>query len=235
MDHFFAKLAWSIKHPARAFRHIRHRDTIDYPLIAKYLPESPVILEAGASNGVNTEEMAEYWPNASLHAFEPVPSARRELVQRVSQFKNRVNIYPLGIGSQSGLFELNLSGADGESGTQSSSLLKPTGHLEEYREVEFKNTIQVEVTTIDQWALDHEIEQLDFMWLDLQGIELQALSGAERMLAKVKALHIEVQHRRLYDGAPLYPEVKDWLAARSFVPMIDASARISGNVLFVKN
>lgn len=234
MDHFFAKLAWSIKHPLRALRHLRYRDLIDYNSIAQWIPESPVILEAGAANGINTEEMAEFWPNASPHAFEPVPSARRELDLRVSKFENRVNTYSVGIGSQSGTFELNLSGTDGESGTQSSSLLKPTGHLEEHREVKFENTIKVDITTIDQWALEHKVEHIDFMWLDLQGMELQALSGAERMLQKVKALHIEVQHRRLYDGAPLYPEVKEWLGARGFVPKIDASARVSGNVLFVR-
>ena len=228
-------LIWATAHPLRALRYLRHRDTIPYGVIARYLPEDPVILEAGAANGINTCEMADFWPQANLHAFEPVPSAKRELDQRVTGYGSRVRTYALGLGAEIGALEMNVSGANGEDGTQSSSLLRPTGHFEEYENVEFNRTLEIEVTTIDEWAASEAIERVDFMWLDLQGYEIKVLSGALRILPSVSAIHIEVQHRQLYDDAPLYPDVRRWLHREGFSPKVDATSRVAGNVLFIRS
>ena len=45
----------------------------------KFLPENPVILEAGAHKGKDTVEMAKLWPAGTIHAFEPVPSLFKKL------------------------------------------------------------------------------------------------------------------------------------------------------------
>jgi len=39
-----------------------------------FLPEKPVILEAGAHKGKDTVELAKIWPKGTIHAFEPVPT-----------------------------------------------------------------------------------------------------------------------------------------------------------------
>ena len=41
--------------------------------IAQFLPENPVILEAGAHVGTDTVEMVNLWPKCTVYAFEPVP------------------------------------------------------------------------------------------------------------------------------------------------------------------
>ncbi len=75
---------------------------------------------------------------------------------------------------------------------------------------------------------------IDFMWLDMQGYELQALAGAGGLLQGVSAIHMEVSNVQLYQGAPLYPEVQARMAAWGFVPVIEAFFRVAGNVLFVR-
>jgi len=43
-------------------------------IVAPYLPANPVIIEAGAFNGSDTIKLAKKWPQATIHAFEPVPA-----------------------------------------------------------------------------------------------------------------------------------------------------------------
>lgn len=227
-------LLWAATHPAHTLRYLRWRDVISYEEIERHLPPDPVILEAGAANGQNSREMAEFWPGATLHAFEPVPGAKELLDRAVKDHTARVKTWPYALGDQAGSFEMNVSG-EGEAGqTQSSSLLEPTGHHQEYDFVTFKDKITVEVVRLDDWAAAHGVERIDFMWLDLQGYELKALAGGERMLATASCLHVEVHHRELYAGAPLYRDVKAWLGERGFRPVVEATFRVGGNVLFTR-
>lgn len=89
--------------------------------------------------------------------------------------------------------------------------------------------------TIDSWADSQGVDRVDFLWLDMQGYEMEALSGASRILPTVAAIHMEVSNIQLYEHAPLYPEVRERLAAWGFRPAIEAVFRIGGNVLFVRS
>lgn len=81
----------------------------------------------------------------------------------------------------------------------------------------------------------HGVNRVDFLWLDMQGYELEALAGAERTLPGVSAIQMEVCNVELYDQAPLYPAVKRRLAALGFRPVVEAVFRVSGNVLFTRS
>ena len=73
-------LSYEFAHPIRTQRYLRHRDTVAYSDIGRFIPADPVVVEAGAHDGTNTFEMAEFWPIATIHTFEPVPSAAAAVV-----------------------------------------------------------------------------------------------------------------------------------------------------------
>jgi len=228
-------LLYAIRHPIRALRYFHSRDTIPLQVISKWLPTDPIILEAGAHNGCNTVEMAAFWPNSTIYAFEPVPSAFRELKQRTQLLDNRVFCFPKALGPKSGPFTMHLSGDGNSSNCQSSSLLRPTkGHHTEYSFVEFSKNVEVEVTTLDEWAAESKVKKLDFLRLDMQGYELNALLGASRILSAVRAVQLEISNIALYEGGPLYPEVKSKMADYGFKVADEAFFRVGGNVLFVQ-
>jgi 2-O-methyltransferase len=229
-----ANLVHALTHPFRAFRYLRHRDRIPYEEIAPHLPPAPVILEAGTANGVNTMEMAAFWKESRIYGFEPVPSARALAEKTTEKLRNRISISPHALGDAASRLTMNVSGSGDPAETQSSSLLKPTGHLEEFDFVDFSETIEVDVVRLDDWARNSSVQKLDFMWLDLQGYELKALQGAVELLHQVSAIHIEVSHKPLFENGVLYPELRDWLKARGFKPRIDATFRLGGNVLFTR-
>lgn len=230
-----SNILYAACHPVRTFRYLRNRDRIAYSDIAKFLPRDPVIIEAGAHDGTNTAEMAEFWPHATIHAFEPVPAAAEQVALRVSGFNARVQCHPIALGPVSGEIEMHLSG-DGSSGAcQSSSMLRPTdAQLREFPDIKFGITRSVAVTTLDDWAEQHNVTRVDFLWLDMQGYEMRALEGAIRTLDKIAAIHMEVSNIRLYEAAPLYPVVKERMWQLGFAPEIEATFRIGGNVLFVR-
>jgi FkbM family methyltransferase len=167
-----------------------------------------------------------------VYAFEPVPLLCERVSARVRNRRN-VSCYPLALGERAGNAEIFVSGGASDA---SSSLLRPTGHLVEHPQVVFNQVVNVPVTTLDDWANAHGIRAVDFLWLDLQGGELAALRGASTLLAGVRVVYSEVSLKPMYEGGPLYPELREWLAARGFsvvhekLPYPDM-----GNVVFARH
>lgn len=94
---------------------------------------------------------------------------------------------------------------------QSSSLLPLSLHKQRYPDISVTATHVVETTTID--ALDVNV---DFLNLDIQGAELEALKGATRTLEGVRWIYTEVSTEQLYEDQPLHDQLTEWLAARGF-------------------
>lgn len=229
-------ILYAIAHPIRALRYLRYRDLITYERIARCLPSDPLIIEAGAHDGTNTVEMASFWPQATIHAFEPVPSAAAEVCRKIDRFAGRVRCHELALGACESSMEMYVSGDGSAHACQSSSLLPPTdAQAREFPSIEFGKKCRVAMTSLDAWAASNSVPVVDFLWLDMQGYELEALAGARRLLPTVSAIHMEVCNVRLYEGAPLYPVVRRTMADYGFEPAVEAFFRVSGNVLFVRS
>lgn len=94
---------------------------------------------------------------------------------------------------------------------QSSSLLPLGTHLEHYPNIQIDLTYVVDTITIDDLNLNP-----DFLNLDIQGAELEALKGAERTLAGVNWIYAEISVEPLYQNQPLEHELTAWLCDRGF-------------------
>lgn len=225
--------------PDLALRYARRQDVIAIGLdeIAKYLPEAPVILEAGALNGEDTVRFARRWPDATIHALEPLPEAYSTVVRNTQDYP-RIHTYRLALGDHVHTAQMYVDAdpeRSDEVGNGSSSLLRPTGHLDFFPEVVFSGTTEVEVTTLDSWATMAGVNQLDFVWLDLQGMELRVLKAAPQMIDRIGVICLEVSRRELYAGAALYDETLEWMLAQGFKVAIDRVPVIFGNMMFVRD
>lgn len=202
-------------------------------VIAKYLPSNPVIIEAGAFDGADTVAMAKYWPEATIHALEPVPNAYQKLFNAAKDYTNKIYTYPVALSNQTGIMQMHVS--NGPFGEQSSSLLPPKEHLQEHPEIEFTGVIEVETITLDQFSEKYHVEKVDFLWLDMQGYELPVLKASLNLFNKVSVVYMEVSKVELYEGCALYPEVKKWMIGNGFVPAVEELYwKDGGNVLFVR-
>jgi FkbM family methyltransferase len=199
--------------------------------IALYLGERPVIVEAGASNGSDTVRFAERWPDAEIHTFEPVPPSFA-LVEENTRHLPQVRRYPLALAEETGSRTMFVS-TDAAGSHGSSSLLAATGHLEEFPQVTFYEQIHVQAITLRDWVQTSRIERIDLLWLDLQGMELPVLQASRDVLARTRAVSMEVSRRELYGGSALYPEVIAWMKSQGFEAVIDRVLVAFGNMLFV--
>jgi FkbM family methyltransferase len=208
------------------------------PLIAPYLPENPVIIEAGAFNGTDTKKLIEQWPHATVHAFEPVPEIFALLQKNTASYSNvfRYNC-ALSDTTATALFHISESPKKRGAPFQAGSLLQPKERLT-LSPVEYPCTIQVATTTLDDWAQKHGITKIDCTWLDMQGYELNVLKAAPKMLQTMRVIYTEVEFVEAYAGQYLYKDVKQWLEEHGFIMIArdfpDNPTWFFGNAVFVR-
>lgn len=201
--------------------------------LKQYLPDKPVIVEAGVCDGVDTEDFAAHFPGASIHGFECLPHYFEVAKQRMSKYHN-VTLYPFALSDVSGEANFYVSKLNGDF-YGSGSLLAPKLHREVHPDISFDQQIKVISISLDDWKRRYNIARVDFLWLDLQGAELKALRGCENVLKDVKAIFTEVSLIETYEGVPLYEEVKTFLTFRGFRIVKEyLPYRDMGNVLFAK-
>lgn len=72
----------------------------------------------------------------------------------------------------------------------------------------------VETKRLDDIA---EIDDADYIKIDVQGAELMVFKGAERLLDQVMMIQCEVEFVELYEQQPLFADVDTYLRGRSFM------------------
>ena len=73
--------------------------------IQQYIPEKPIIVEAGAFDGHETQRMLAVWPNATIHTFEPIPAVFKKLEANTAHLPN-VHRYQIALSDTTGTFPL---------------------------------------------------------------------------------------------------------------------------------
>jgi len=118
--------------------------------------------------------------------------------------------------------KMNVSDFEGQNAElykgMSTSLLKPSIHLEQYPHIKFNESIEVEVTTLDILAEEDEIvpEDFNFMNIDVQGYELEVMKGASKFLPHIQFIYCEVNRAEVYEGCPMVEEIDQFLSEYNF-------------------
>jgi FkbM family methyltransferase len=147
--------------------------------VLRILDEEPrVVFDIGANVGQTAIGFSKWFPRAEIHSFEPVPDNYRKLVETARSLPG-VRTYPWACGANVGTFAMNL-GDDSERHT----LAARSG----------AGTVDVQVTTVDAFCEEHQIQRIDLLKSDTEGFETEVLSGARNMLARgaIRAIYVEV-------------------------------------------
>ncbi len=207
-----------------------YKNAFDKTKLLKFLPAAPVILEIGAANGRDSVEFRMLFPKAIIHCFEPEPANFGKLICKTKSLE--IQCHQIALGPINGKAWFFVS--SGASGADSSSLLKPTGHLEIVPQVKFEKKIEVDVVRLEDWLINNAIDRVDFLWIDAQGAELDILTNAGTILASVKVIHLEVSVMELYEGSALFNEVRAFLEEKGFVVFEEIGLEQMGDVVFIR-
>lgn len=204
-----------------------------------HLPNNPIVVEAGAYEGKETIKIATRFPQGTVHAFEPVPEIFARLKANTAHLPN-VYCYPLALSSKTGTANIHLSEHPQRPGisSQGNSLLPPKERLN-LSPLIFPRTMEVSTITLDDWATSQNLDHIDLLWLDLQGLELPVLKSSPNIVSTVRVILTEVEFVEAYEGQPQYEDMKAWLESQGFT-MIgkdfpENPTWFFGNALFIKN
>lgn len=163
------------------------------------------LTDVGAAGGLEPrwERIAEL---IDYIGFEPDNRSSNKLKEYLGDCAN-VKVVPSALWSDSIKLDINLCKKE-----QVSSHYEPNiDLLKRYPEVErfkIENSITLEAITLD----DLHVDNIDFIKLDIQGGELNALKGGEKTLNNVFGVEVEVEFIELYRKQPLYGEVTQFLS-----------------------
>lgn len=207
-------------------------------VIQEHIPHATTIVEAGAFNGHDTIKLAQHFPQATIHTFEPMPNIYEILQKNTAHYQNIIT-YPYALSNKNGTapFYVAQKPNKPDRPTQAGTLNKPLKRLS-YSSVIYPQITHCKTVTFDSWAQDNNIKNIDLLWLDLQGHEYAVLSGALSLLPHIKMIYTEVHFVQSYCDHPLYQEFKIWLQQHHFIEIgKDFNSEIDsffGNSLFIK-
>jgi FkbM family methyltransferase len=156
------------------------------------------VIHVGGHTGEEIPDYLKYTNN--IHIFEP----QKECFDLIP---NNVKKYNCALGDKEGTLSLNLA-----SNKQSASLLKPKKHIEIHPDVLFEGTMDVDVKTLDSF----NIQDCNFLNMDVQGYELHVLKGAKKTLNSIQLIYTEVNMDELYEGNCLIEDMDAWLGTYKF-------------------
>lgn len=145
----------------------------EYGAAGREVQRGEVVLDCGGSSGVFTRRALQLGASKVV-TIELAPWAleclRRNLRDEIQS--GRVILYPKGVWDRNA--ELSLNVAPGRATTAGSVALKePAGKV-----------VTVPVTTIDQIVEELHLERVDFIKMDIEGAEPNALRGATRTVSR---------------------------------------------------
>lgn len=101
---------------------------------------------------------------------------------------------------------------------QSSSLLEFGTHTIHHPQVKFTGTIQGKTKRLDTLIEENNIpiQHLNFLNLDIQGVELRALKSMEKYLSHVDYIYTEINTDYVYKDCNLVGEIDEYLKKFGF-------------------
>lgn len=169
------------------------------------------VIDVGANRGQFTIAALVVHPNLTVVAIEPLKEAAATF-HRIFSAHRKVRLVNAAAGRLRHEAQLFITRSD-----DSSSLRKPTAE----QTTAFLNTDViasrvVRVDTLDSLVEWRNLPHPVLLKLDVQGAELDVLSGAPGVLACVDFILAEASLRELYDGQPLLEEVVTMALALGF-------------------
>ncbi len=134
-----------------------------------------IVFDVGANKGEYTNLLANTIKNINIFSFEPHPKTFEVLTNNCKQ-KN-IKLFNCALSSQKGIMELfDYESKDGSSHASLSEEIFSTIH---------NSTVvshKVDVSTVDIICKENNIEEIDFLKIDVEGYELDVLKGSSFML-----------------------------------------------------
>ena len=117
---------------------------------------------------------------------------------------------------------------------QSSSILEPAFHLQQYPSITFTSKEMVKLTTLNN-EIKHIDGEFNLLNIDVQGYELEVLKGSTDILHEIDFINTEVNKVEVYKNCAIIDQIDDFLSEYDFVK-IDENwmGEVWGDAMYIK-
>ena len=189
------------------------------------------IIHIGAHN---LEELPDYLKGnvSRIIWIEANPSKYNLIEERLRKFDNMF-LGKFAAGRKNDVNTLNLA-----NNGQSSSLLEFGTHKKSYPDIDYVSKIKVKTKPLDDW-LDENFKnknQFNFINIDIQGYELEALKGMPNQLKIAEYVYLEVNFEEVYRGCSQLQDIDNFLIKFDFVRVgLRKTDKGWGDAIYAKN
>jgi FkbM family methyltransferase len=177
--------------------------------IKENLNNDSIFFEIGSHFGTDTKEFITI--TEKLHCFEPDPRN----IQIFKELNLPIKLNEYAISDIDGLSKFYLSSGNVHESkygptdnelvnkndwSASSSLKEPKNHILKTPWVKFNKTINVKTKRLDTYCIENNIEKIDFIWMDVQGAELNIIKGFGDFKNKIHYIYTEYSDEELYEN-----------------------------------
>jgi FkbM family methyltransferase len=162
------------------------------------IPLSPLdvrfVVDVGAFHGSYSVNAALSYPQATILAFEPFSASISEFRKNTENFSNRIKLFECALSDVEGESYLNLT----STGAANSLCKQTSEHARQNPHVVEVGQEKILVRTLDGVLKSDGLagKYIDILKIDVEGLELNVLRGAQRSIAKSRFVIIEISLAR---------------------------------------
>jgi FkbM family methyltransferase len=177
-------------------------------LCSKYSLNIKGIIHIGGHHGQEYDLYKQL--NIPILFFEPLTN-NFSILKSKTQHDNNVILYQCALGNENRIITMNVETVNQG---QSSSILKPKKHLDQYPHITFDFTEEVNMFRLDD--LDINLSKYNFINIDVQGYELEVLKGSFNLLKNIDYIISEVNNDEVYENCAKVEELDSFLNQFNF-------------------
>lgn len=195
------------------------------------------IFDIGSRDLEEGIQFSKFYPDAQVYSIEANPEQKKICENRVKLYKN-IYFHSIAFSSVVGNIDFyavvneelqklphetkapdaNIGGSSiyGHDDSYIKSVEKEDGI---FRCSEKKYTIPS--TTFDKFCIENRIKEIDAIWIDCQGADLEIFKSGLEILKNTKIIHTEVQYKTMYKNQPLYSDAKSFFESIGFIEVFN--------------
>ena len=152
-----------------------HSESNETKFLKKIINSGQTVLDIGANMGWYSVHFSKWvGQSGKIFAFEPVPEIHEELSSNIKlNFCQNIVVLNCALGNKNEKIFFNVSDFEGGSGASSENL-------------KFGKKIEVLKRKLDDVMTEQNVDNIDFIKIDIEGGELNMLKGAEKLIEKHK-------------------------------------------------
>lgn len=194
-------------------------DNLDTFLITK--PQS-IIFDVGANFGQSVKKFKKNFTEPVIHCFEPISDCLDVIKKDFPNDKSLI-LNNVGVGAKKGdlKFYINYK----KSTSSFKKLIPNTTWIK--RRAKFRNihpdkflakTQTTKIITLDDYALENNILNIDLLKIDTQGFEDQVLLGSTNLLKenRIKVIRLELIFSKIYEDSPQIYDIEKILIPNNY-------------------